>query len=88
MKMADVKVGMRLVSTKPLFLSPITVTDIIKRGRAFKYNIDECINIIHQGRRGYLSTHGHEMSEVDGDVPYEPQRLLPSPIKLLPPPRG
>jgi len=70
MKMSDVKIGMRLVSTiggGPSF-SPITVTEITERG--FKYKLDAPVPFI-PGQT--IMVEGHEHYGLNGEAFYEPE---------------
>lgn len=73
MKMADVRVGMRLVSTRGGVFSPITVTEITARG--FRYRLD--YPVPHIAREGsYFPAEGHEHFGVNGEALYELARGL------------
>lgn len=71
MKMADVKVGMRLRSTfEGTIFSPITVTEITADG--FRYSLDEEKALIPRlGMR--LAKDGHEHFGFAGEAMYEPE---------------
>lgn len=71
MKMSDVKVGMRLVSSLPGAHSPITVTKLTVRG--FKYDLDEA-KCIHPRLGMTVAKTGHEHFGVNGDALYEPEK--------------
>jgi hypothetical protein len=72
MKIADVKVGMRLVSNIPGALSPITVTELTPRG--FKYSLDAARPLIP--RRGMsLAKDDHEHYGINGETRYEQGEL-------------
>ena len=66
MKMADVKVGMRLVSKSSGALSPITVTELTDRG--FKYRLDATVSLM-PGLT--FAIDGHEHFGIDGEAFYE-----------------
>lgn len=69
MKMADVKVGMRLHSTMVGALSPITVTEITERG--FKYSLDAPMPLIPRWGMSWAKD-GHEHYGYGGEAFYEP----------------
>jgi hypothetical protein len=68
MKMSDVRVGMRLRSSKTGALSPITVTEITERG--FRYSLDAAAALIPRLGMSY-SKDGHEHYGIDGEALYE-----------------
>lgn len=65
MKMSDVKVGIRLVSTMAGSLTPITVTEITEKG--FKYKLDR---IVPFNGTSHFSVDGHEHYGLDGEALY------------------
>lgn len=69
MKMSDINVGMRLVSSKygdPF--SPITVTEITTAG--FRYQLDAVISLIPRWGM-FIGAEGHEHFGIDGETYYE-----------------
>ena len=68
MKMSDIKVGMRLVSSIGGAASPITVTGITERG--FNYRLDEA-KCIHPRLGMTLAKTGHEHFGMNGESFYE-----------------
>ena len=68
MKMADIKVSMRLVSKLGGAFSPITVTELTERG--FKYALDEDKPFI-ACEGSYFPKEGHEHFGLDGEAFYE-----------------
>lgn len=75
MKMVDVRVGMRLVSTiagGPAF-SPITVTEITKRGFRYKLDAPVCLHPLMG------TTEGGEHFGHDGECFYTPEHSRPAP---------
>jgi hypothetical protein len=65
MKMSDVKVGMRLVSTFFGGLTPVTVTEITEKG--FKYKLD---HIIPFNSTSHFGIDGHEHYGLNGEALY------------------
>lgn len=80
MRMADVKVGMRLVSTiagGPAF-SPITVTEITERGFRYKLDVPVCLHPLMG------TTEGGEHFGHDGECYYEPEPESSSTKEVMP----
>lgn len=69
MKMADVRAGMRLVSTVAGALSPITVTELTPRG--FKYKLDRPMPFRSDQM---FAVDGHEHFGYLGHCDYEPEK--------------
>ena len=71
MKMADVRVGMRLRPTlNPGYTNPdITVTDITEHG--FVYSVDDA-RVLHARFGLVMAREGHEHYGVNGEAWYEP----------------
>jgi hypothetical protein len=70
MKMADVRVGMRLRSTVSNRDEEIEVTEITPRG--FKYRIPDDREVVSPHWSMPMARDGHEHFGVNGDALYEP----------------